>query len=117
MESPIVNHKSRITRVTVIGAGTMGHGIAQVAAVAGYLTRLTDAHPEAIVSGRDRIQANLIGAVARGKLTQEAADAAMSRVTGVPGVEAAARDADLVIEAILEDLVLKQSLFNNSTMS
>ncbi len=89
----------------------MGHGIAQVAAIAGYITRLTDASPEAIVSGRNRIQANLIGAVTRGKLTQEAADAAMSRVTGVPGVEAAARDADLVIEAILEDLALKQSLF------
>ena len=100
-----------IRRIAVIGAGTMGHGIAQVAAVAGYDTRLTDANPEAIVSGRNRIQSNLIGAVARGKLTQEAADAAMSRVTGAPGIEAAARDADLVIEAILEDLTLKRSLF------
>jgi 3-hydroxybutyryl-CoA dehydrogenase len=111
MPSQVTNPESRIRTVTVIGAGTMGHGIAQVAAVAGYVTRLTDANPEAIVSGRNRIQANLIGAVARGKSTQEAADAAMSRVTGVPGVEAAARDADLVVEAILEDLVLKQSLF------
>jgi 3-hydroxybutyryl-CoA dehydrogenase len=111
MQSRITNHESRIRRVTVIGAGTMGHGIAQVAAVAGYLTHVTDANPEAIVSGRNRIQANLGGAVARGKLTQAAADAALSRVTGVPGVEDAARDADLVIEAILEDLVLKQSLF------
>jgi len=111
VESRITNHKSRIRTVAVIGAGTMGHGIAQVAAVAGYDTRLTDANPEAIVSGRNRIQSNLIGAVARGKLTQEAADAAMSRVTGAPGIEAAARDADLVIEAILEDLTLKQSLF------
>jgi 3-hydroxybutyryl-CoA dehydrogenase len=100
-----------IRQIAVIGAGTMGHGIAQVAAVAGYLTRVTDANPDAIVAGRNRIQANLNGAVARGKLTQGAADAAMSRVTGVPGVEAAARDADLVIEAILEDLMLKQSLF------
>ena len=89
----------------------MGHGIAQVAAVAGYITHLTDANPEAIASGRDFIQANLAGAVARGKLTRESADAAMSRVTGVPGVETATRDADLVIEAVVEDLVLKQSLF------
>lgn len=111
VESRITNHKSRIRTVAVIGAGTMGHGIAQVAAVAGYNTRLTDANPEAIVSGRNRIQSNLIGAVARGKLTQGAADSAMSRVTGAPGIEAAARDADLVIEAILEDLTLKQSLF------
>ncbi len=111
MQSQVTNHESRIRTVTVIGAGTMGHGIAQVAAVAGYITHLTDANPEAIASSRDRIQANLAGAVARGKLTQESADAAMSRVTGVPGVEAAARDADLVIEAVLEDLLLKQSLF------
>ena len=111
MQSQVTNHESRIRTVTVIGAGTMGHGIAQGAAVAGYITHLTDANPEAIASSRDRIQANLAGAVARGKLTQESADAAMSRVTGVPGVEAAARDADLVIEAVLEDLLLKQSLF------
>ena len=111
MQSHITNHESRIRCVAVIGAGTMGHGIAQVAAVAGYITHLTDANPEAIATGRDRIQVNLAGAVARGKLTQEFADAAMSRVIAVPGVEAAARDADLVIEAVLEDLVLKQSLF------
>jgi 3-hydroxybutyryl-CoA dehydrogenase len=111
MQSQITRHQSRIVRVAVVGAGTMGHGIAQVAAVAGYITRLTDTNPEAIASGRNRIQANLVGAVARGTLTRESADAAMSRVTGVPGVEAAARDADLVIEAVLEDLVLKQSLF------
>ena len=111
MQSPILYRESRIVRVAVIGAGTMGHGIAQVAAEAGFITHLTDASPEAIASGRHRIQANLLGAVARGKLTQESADAAITRVIGVPGIEAAARDVDLVVEAVLEDLVLKQSLF------
>ncbi len=98
-------------RVAVIGAGTMGHGIAQVAAMAGYDTRLTDSDPEAIASGRDRIQANLAGAVTRGKLTQQAADAAIARVVPAASLDLAARDADLVIEAIVEDIAVKQSLF------
>ena len=98
-------------RVAVIGAGTMGHGIAQVAAMAGYDTRLTDADPEAVAGGRDRIQANLAGAVTRGKLTQQAADAAIARVVPAANLDLAVRDADLVIEAIVEDLIVKQSLF------
>jgi len=98
-------------RVAVIGAGTMGHGIAQVAAMAGYDTRLTDADPEAVAAARDRIQANLAGAVIRGKLTQQAADAAIARVVPAADLDLAARDADLVIEAIVEDLAVKQSLF------
>jgi 3-hydroxybutyryl-CoA dehydrogenase len=100
-----------VKRVAVIGAGAMGHGIAQVAAMAGYDTRLTDADPDAIAAGWDRIQSNLGGAVSRGKLTQEAANAAIARVVPAADIETAVRDADLVIEAILEDLVVKQSLF------
>jgi len=100
-----------VKRIAVIGAGAMGHGIAQVAAMAGYDTRLTDADPEAIAAGWDRIQSNLAGAVSRGKLTQDAANAAIARVVPVADIEMAARDADLVIEAVLEDLVVKQSLF------
>jgi 3-hydroxybutyryl-CoA dehydrogenase len=100
-----------VKRVAVIGAGAMGHGIAQVAAMAGYDTRLTDADPDAIAAGWDRIQSNLAGAVSRGKLTQEAANAAIARVVPAADIETAVRDADLVIEAILEDLVVKQSLF------
>jgi 3-hydroxybutyryl-CoA dehydrogenase len=103
--------KSRIEKVAVIGAGTMGHGIAQVAAMAGYDTRLTDANPDAIAAGRERIQSNLSGAVARGKLTGEAAGAALARVMSVAAIETAVRDADLIIEAVVEDLAVKRSLF------
>ena len=70
MQSQIANQKSQITRVAVIGAGTMGHGIAQVAAMAGYDTRLTDANADVLATACDRIQSNLAGAVARGKMTQ-----------------------------------------------
>ncbi len=89
----------------------MGHGIAQVAAMAGYETRLTDADGDALGAAWQRIQSNLAGAVSRGKLTQAQADAATAHVTPVGDLALAARDADLVIEAIVEDLGIKQSLF------
>ena len=111
MPSAITNQESGIARVAVIGAGTMGHGIAQVAAMAGYETRLTDANGEALATAWKRIESNLAGAVSRGKLTQEQAVAATARVTPVADLEMAVRDADLVIEAVVEDLDVKQALF------
>ena len=111
MESPIANRESRIRRVAVIGAGTMGHGIAQVAAMAGFETVLTDVNPSAIAAGRERIQANLAGAVQRGKMGADAAVAALSRITGADDLADAVRDADLVVEAVIEDLDVKRALF------
>jgi 3-hydroxybutyryl-CoA dehydrogenase len=98
--------------VAVIGAGTMGHGIAQVAAMAGLSTRITDEDAGTLKVACDRIQANLAGAVSRGKLTEEAAGAAFSRIAAVPNVADAVHDADLVIEAIVEDLQAKRDLFS-----
>ena len=95
----------------MIGAGTMGHGIAQVAAQAGYAVRLADAVPGAAAAALERIRANLEGGVARGKLTAAARDAALARIAAGDGAEAAARGADLVIEAVPEDLGLKRDLF------
>ena len=89
----------------------MGHGIAQVAAMAGYETRLTDANTEALGAAYDRIQSNLAGAVSRGKLTQAQADAALAAVRPVAALDLAMRDADMVIEAVVEDLSAKQALF------
>jgi 3-hydroxybutyryl-CoA dehydrogenase len=89
----------------------MGHGIALVAAIAGYETRLTDANTDALTGAWDRIQSNLAGAVSRSKLTQAQADAAVANLTPAADLEMAVRDADLVIEAIVEDLAVKQSLF------
>ncbi len=102
---------SGIERVAVIGAGTMGHGIAQVAALAGWAVALTDARPEALEPGRERIRANLGGAVQRGKLAAESADAALARVSLHRSVADAAKGADLVIEAVVEDLAVKRALF------
>ena len=102
---------SDVVAVAVIGAGTMGHGIAQVAAQAGYTVRLADAVPGAVRSGLDRIRANLDGGVQRGKLTAAERDAVLARIEPAAGPAEAATGADLVIEAAPEDLEIKRALF------
>lgn len=100
-----------IKTVAVAGAGTMGHGIAQVAAQAGWAVRLADAVPGAAARAVERIRANLEGGVQRGKLTAADRDAALARLAPGDDVAAAARGADLVIEAAPEDLAIKRDLF------
>jgi 3-hydroxybutyryl-CoA dehydrogenase len=100
-----------IRTVAVIGAGTMGHGIAQVAAQAGCTVRLADAQAGAADHGLERVRANLEGAVTRGKLTGDVRDAALGRLVAATDARAAAQAADIVIEAIPERLDLKQALF------
>jgi len=98
-------------RVVVIGAGTMGHGIAQACATAGFETRLTDARPEALAPAMERMATNLDGAVERGKLDGAEAQAALDRVRPLVELDAAADGADLAIEAVVEDLDVKRGLF------
>lgn len=99
-----------IERVTVVGAGTMGHGIAHVAAQAGYCVHLYDLKPEFLERGLAAICKNLEKGIEKGKLTPEARDAILSRVTTSTELEGAS-DADLVIEAAPESLELKCKLF------
>lgn len=96
--------------VAVIGAGTMGHGIAHVAALAGYDTRLTDARPEALDKARAAVGANLRKGVDKGKIVASDADAALGRLSTMTSIAEACAGADLVIEAVPEDLALKQRL-------
>jgi len=100
-----------IERVTVIGAGTMGHGIAQVAAAAGLEVSLQDVSEEAVQRGLDAIRANLDKGIEKGKLTPGERDATLSRLSAVTDLDAAASRADLVVEAIPESLDLKRELF------
>ena len=90
-------------RIAVVGAGLMGHGIAQVFAVAGHDVTITDAAKQSLVSARDRILANL----------KDLGDdqSAVERVTPVAALSDAVREADYVVEAVLEDLGVKQKLF------
>ena len=93
----------------VLGAGTMGHGIAQLAAQAGLETRLYDVSREAAERGLQKIRANLDGAVQKGKLTAELRDAALARLRAVDTLEAL-DGVQWVVEAVPEDLALKQKL-------
>lgn len=97
--------------VAVLGAGTMGHGIAQVTAAAGWPVRLYDINDEAVNKGLGRIRANLQGAVERGKLAAADSDATLARIMTTADLGAAVAGADLIIEAVPERLEIKQALF------
>jgi 3-hydroxybutyryl-CoA dehydrogenase len=96
-----------LDRVYVLGAGLMGHGIAQVSAAAGKQVTLADRTEDLAARGRQRIESNLGRQVAKGKLEQADADASLDRVATAVGVEAVAGH-DLVIEAVFEDEALKR---------
>jgi 3-hydroxybutyryl-CoA dehydrogenase len=98
-------------RIGVIGAGTMGHGIAQVAALAGHTVVLADESRELALQGIERVRENLDGGVARGKVKPEARDAALSRISAGTGLVDAATGAALVIEAVPERMELKRAVF------
>jgi 3-hydroxybutyryl-CoA dehydrogenase len=101
-----------IRRIAVIGAGTMGHGIAYVAAAAGYDVRLADADATTLANGVQRIRRAFDKAIERGKATPQAREAALMRLTTANAVSEAAAGADVVIEAVPERLDLKQGIFS-----
>jgi 3-hydroxybutyryl-CoA dehydrogenase len=103
------------TKVGVIGAGVMGSGIAQTLAVAGFPTVCTDVDGDALARAREGVVAGRYGlerGVARGKLTREAADAALARLEFTPSLDEAAA-CDLVIECVPERLDLKLHVFRD----
>jgi 3-hydroxybutyryl-CoA dehydrogenase len=96
-----------LERVYVLGAGLMGHGIAQVSAAAGKQVTLADRTEELAAKGRKRIAGNLARQVVKGKLESADADAIMDRVGTAVGVDGVAGH-DIVIEAVFEDEALKR---------
>src|SRR5690242_11633763 len=100
-----------VKTVAVIGAGIMGRGIAHAAAVGGYRTILEDILPNALRRAETEIRSNLDKAVELGKVTPADADAAFSRLEYASSVEEAARQADLVIEAVPEEMESKIEIF------
>lgn len=101
-----------IKQVGVVGAGTMGHGIAHVSATAGFEVKLYDVTLAAAQAGKAKIQQNLEIGVTKGKVTAADRDAALSRITCVDALEAF-KACELVIEAIPEKLAMKQELFKS----
>jgi 3-hydroxybutyryl-CoA dehydrogenase len=101
---------TQIRQVTVLGAGTMGHGLAHAAAASGYTTRLYDISDAALAKGRGHIEGVLRKAVELGKASAADADAAMARLTTTSDLGAALGGADFIIEAAPEKIDLKMSL-------
>jgi 3-hydroxybutyryl-CoA dehydrogenase len=101
----------RIHTFAVLGAGTMGHGIAHVAALAGGEVRLYDVDQAAADAGRGKIVASLDKGVSLGKVEAAARDAAVARIRATADLADACTGADLVIEAVPEKIDLKRELF------
>ncbi|MEV6963525.1 3-hydroxyacyl-CoA dehydrogenase family protein [Hamadaea sp. NPDC051192] len=97
-------------KLTVIGAGLMGSGIAQVAAQAGWDVTLRDLDTAATTRGLDAIKKSLEKFAAKGTISTTDAEAALTRITPVTELEAAA-DADIVVEAVFESIEVKQEVF------
>lgn len=102
-----------IRRVGVVGAGTMGHGIAQVAAQAGYEVLLCDLTSEQVEGGLGRVRQNLDRGVDKGKVAPAAREQTLARLRGTTSRAELASGSDLIIEAIPESLALKQALFRD----
>jgi len=98
-------------KVAVIGAGTMGGGIAYVAALSGCEVALSDATAPALPRAMQSIEALLAGGLKRGKLTEADRAGVHSRLHTEPDLHSAVAAADVVIEAVVEDLPVKQRLF------
>lgn len=97
-------------KIFVLGAGTMGAGIAEAFAQKGYEVIVRDIKDEFVDRGLGNIRKGLEKRVARGKLTEEVKDAVLSRITGTTDMKLAA-DCDLVVEAAVENMKIKQSIF------
>src|SRR5437016_6847292 len=102
---------AEVGTIAVIGAGIMGRGIAHASALGGYRTILEDLLPGALRKAETEIRANLDKAVELNKVTTADADSAMNRLQYAGSVEEAAREADLVIEAVPEEMESKIEIF------
>jgi len=100
-----------VRNIAVIGSGIMGAGIAQVCAVAGYRVAMRDIGEVYLQKGMEAIRSSLKKGVERGKLTQEQADAASARIRVTLNLAEAVKEADVVIEAVPENIELKKRVF------
>jgi enoyl-CoA hydratase / 3-hydroxyacyl-CoA dehydrogenase len=100
-----------INTIAVLGAGNMGHGIAEVAALAGYDVNLRDIKEEFVQNGHGQIEWSLGKLAEKDQLSEAEADAALERVTALVDFEEAVSDADFVIEAVPEKMDIKKDVY------
>jgi 3-hydroxybutyryl-CoA dehydrogenase len=98
-------------KIAVVGAGTMGRGIAHVAALSGHRVALHDSFPGAMEKAKGQIEADLAAGIQKGKITDADRARALENLRLEAGLSGAAGDADLVVEAIVEDLDKKRTIF------
>ena len=100
-----------IETIAVLGAGNMGHGIAEVAALAGYEVRLRDINEELVEKGYDQLEWSVGKLEEKGQLTEEEAEAALDRVTTLVDVEETVSNTDVIIEVVPEKMDIKQDVY------
>jgi 3-hydroxybutyryl-CoA dehydrogenase len=100
-----------IKKICVLGAGLMGSGIAQVSAEAGYGVSMRDIEDRFVQGGLNIIKKNYERAISKGKMTKEQADALLSRVKGTLDLAEAVKGAQVVIEAVIENIDLKKQVY------
>ena len=109
-KSNIVNHQSQILKVGIIGSGTMGSGIAQVAATSGCIVKLYDTSQAALDKAKTALDKILSRLIEKGRIDQEEKQRIQSNISYVDSLRDLA-DSDLTIEAIIENLDIKQKVF------
>ena len=100
-----------IKKICVLGAGLMGSGIAQVSAEAGYEVSMRDIEDRFVQGGLNIIKKNYERAIGKGKMTKEQADALLSKVKGTLDMAEAVKGAQVVIEAVIENMDLKKQVY------
>lgn len=100
-----------IKKICVLGAGVMGSGIAQVSAETGYQVSMRDIEDRLVEGGMKTIRKNLERAIGKGKMSQVQAEGILSKIRGLVDLPAAVNDADIVIEAITENMDLKKQVY------
>jgi 3-hydroxybutyryl-CoA dehydrogenase len=100
-----------IKKICVLGAGLMGAGIAQVSAEAGYEVSMRDIEDRFVQGGLNIIKKNYERAISKGKMTKEQADAWLSKVKGTLDLAEAVKGAQVVIEAVIENIDLKKQVY------
>jgi len=100
-----------IKKIAVLGAGAMGHGIAQVAAMAGFQVNMRDINDEILASGMERIKWSLSKLAQKGRITEDEAKKSAERIKTVVPLKEAVKDVDYVIEAAPEILKLKREIY------
>jgi enoyl-CoA hydratase/3-hydroxyacyl-CoA dehydrogenase len=106
-------YNMNIKHILVIGAGTMGSGVTQCAAQSGYKVTMMDTTQDFVQRGMDKINRTLEKGIAKGKVSQEKADRVRSNISTTTDYTEAAKDADVVIEAVFEEMSIKEEIFKN----